>query len=67
LLSLIRIQIQTSKGTFNEFDLHAYGVGGDNWVIGLLILASVVSIGVMIERWLVFRKNRATCPPCWTA
>ena len=31
---------------------------GDNWVIGLLILASVVSIGVMIERWLVFRKNR---------
>jgi len=31
---------------------------GDTWVIGLLILASVVSIGVMIERWRVFRKNR---------
>jgi biopolymer transport protein ExbB/TolQ len=31
---------------------------GDTWVIGLLILASVVSIGVMIERWLVFRKNK---------
>jgi biopolymer transport protein ExbB/TolQ len=31
---------------------------GDTWVILLLIIASVVSIGVMIERWLVFRKNR---------
>ncbi len=31
---------------------------GDTWVIGLLILASVVSIGVMFERWRVFRKNR---------
>ncbi len=31
---------------------------GDTWVIGLLILASVVSIGVMFERWMVFRKNR---------
>lgn len=30
---------------------------GDTWVIVLLILASVVSIGVMIERWLAFRKN----------
>src|SRR5580658_2849565 len=31
---------------------------GDTWVIGLLILASVVSIGVMFERWRVFRKNQ---------
>ncbi len=31
---------------------------GDTWVIVLLIIASVVSIGVMIERWLVFHKNR---------
>ncbi len=31
---------------------------GDNWVIALLILASVVSIGVMFERWMVFRKNK---------
>jgi biopolymer transport protein ExbB/TolQ len=30
---------------------------GDTWVIALLILASVVSIGVMFERWRVFRKN----------
>jgi biopolymer transport protein ExbB/TolQ len=30
---------------------------GDTWVIVLLILASVVSIGVMVERSLVFRKN----------
>jgi biopolymer transport protein ExbB/TolQ len=31
---------------------------GDTWVIVLLILASVVSIGVMFERWRVFRKNQ---------
>ncbi len=31
---------------------------GDTWVIGLLILASIVSIGVMFERWRVFRKNQ---------
>ncbi len=31
---------------------------GDTWVIVLLILASVVSIGVMIERSLVFNKNK---------
>ena len=31
---------------------------GDTWVIVLLILASVVSIGVMIERALVFNKNK---------
>lgn len=31
---------------------------GDTWVIVLLILASVVSIGVMIERMMVFNKNR---------
>ena len=31
---------------------------GDTWVIGLLIVASVVSIGVMFERWMVYRKNR---------
>ena len=30
---------------------------GDTWVIVLLILASVVSVSVMIERWLVYRKN----------
>src|SRR5271154_1689149 len=30
---------------------------GDTWVIVLLIVASVVSIGVMVERSLVFRKN----------
>ncbi len=31
---------------------------GDTWVIVLLILASVVSIGVMIDRMMVFNKNR---------
>ncbi len=31
---------------------------GDTWVIVLLILASIVSIGVMVERTLVFNKNR---------
>src|SRR6266852_5526672 len=31
---------------------------GDTWVIGLLILASVASIGVMIERMMVFSKNK---------
>lgn len=31
---------------------------GDTWVIGLLILSSVVSIGVMIERMLVFSRNK---------
>ena len=31
---------------------------GDTWVIVLLIAASVVSIGVMIDRMLVYNKNR---------
>ena len=31
---------------------------GDTWVILLLILSSVASVGVMIERWLIFHKNQ---------
>ena len=31
---------------------------GDSWVIGLLILASVASIGVMVERAVVFARNK---------
>ncbi len=31
---------------------------GDVWVLWILVVASVVSIGVMIERWLAFRSNR---------
>src|ERR1039457_5581225 len=31
---------------------------GDTWVIVLLIIASVVSVGVMVERMMVFMKNK---------
>jgi biopolymer transport protein ExbB len=30
-------------------------LGGDTWVLWILMLASVLSVAVMIERWLVFR------------
>ncbi len=30
---------------------------GDVWVLWILVLASIVSLGVIIERWLFFRKN----------
>jgi biopolymer transport protein ExbB len=31
---------------------------GDIWVLYLLVLASVVSVAIMVERWLVYRKNK---------
>lgn len=31
---------------------------GDIWVLYLLVLASVASVTVMVERWLVYRANR---------
>lgn len=31
---------------------------GDIWVLYLLVLASVASVAVMVERWLVFRGNK---------
>jgi biopolymer transport protein ExbB len=31
---------------------------GDVWVLWLLLAASVVSLGVIFERWWVFRKNK---------
>lgn len=36
----------------------AFAMSGGDWVIHLLILASVVSLGVIIERVLVFRERR---------
>jgi biopolymer transport protein ExbB len=34
-------------------------LGGGNWVILLLLLASIGSVAVMFERWRVFRANRS--------
>jgi biopolymer transport protein ExbB len=31
---------------------------GDTWVLVLLLLSSVLSVGVMVERWLAFGKNK---------
>ncbi len=36
----------------------ALALAGGDWVLALLMLASVLSVAVMIERWLVFRRNR---------
>src|SRR5258708_28320415 len=33
-------------------------LSGDAWVLYVLLLASVASVGVMIERWRVFARNR---------
>ena len=33
-------------------------LAGDTWVLYILLLASVVSVGVMIERWRAFAKNK---------
>ena len=35
---------------------------GDVWVLWLLLGASVVSVGVILERWRVFRKSRVDFP-----
>jgi biopolymer transport protein ExbB/TolQ len=32
-------------------------LAGDSWVLGILLLASILSVGVMIERWRIFSKN----------
>lgn len=32
-------------------------LAGDTWVLGILLVASILSVGVMIERWRVFSKN----------
>lgn len=37
---------------------HKLALSGDVWVFRLLIAASVLSLGVSLERWSVFRKNR---------
>ncbi|MBS0617889.1 MAG: MotA/TolQ/ExbB proton channel family protein [Spirochaetes bacterium] len=31
---------------------------GDTWVIGLLLIASILSVAVMVDRWRAFRANR---------
>jgi len=41
----------------NRLFLELALAGGD-WVLALLLLASVVSVAVMADRWLAFRKNR---------
>lgn len=35
---------------------------GDIWVLWILLVASVVSIGVIIERWWLFRKGKIDFP-----
>jgi biopolymer transport protein ExbB len=35
---------------------------GDVWVLWLLLAASVISLGVIFERWWVFRKNNIDFP-----
>ncbi|MFH1260232.1 MAG: MotA/TolQ/ExbB proton channel family protein [Elusimicrobiota bacterium] len=35
---------------------------GDVWVLWLLLAASVISLGVIFERWWVFRKNKLNFP-----
>jgi biopolymer transport protein ExbB len=37
-------------------------LAGDVWVLWLLIAASVLSFGVILERWWAFRKNRLDFP-----
>lgn len=37
-------------------------LAGDVWVLWLLIATSVLSLGVILERWWVFRKNRLDFP-----
>ena len=41
---------------------HRLAGAGDIWVLRLLIAASVVSFGVILERWWCFRKNRLDFP-----
>ncbi|TAK07959.1 MAG: MotA/TolQ/ExbB proton channel family protein [Candidatus Manganitrophaceae bacterium] len=41
---------------------HRLALLGDVWILWLLIAASVVSFGVMLERWSVFRINRLDFP-----
>lgn len=31
---------------------------GDLWVLWILVISSIASFGIMIERWLIFRNNR---------
>lgn len=33
-------------------------LAGDVWILWLLLAASVISLGVIIERWRVYRRNR---------
>jgi biopolymer transport protein ExbB/TolQ len=37
---------------------HKIALVGDVWVLWFLLLASMVSVGVILERWWVFRKNK---------
>lgn len=41
---------------------HRLALLGDVWVLWLLIACSVVSFGIMLERWSVFRKNHLDFP-----
>lgn len=41
---------------------HRLALLGDIWVLWLLVAASVVSLGVMLERWWLFRKNHLDFP-----
>jgi biopolymer transport protein ExbB len=42
--------------------LKPLALAGDVWVLWTLIAASVLSFGVIMERWWVFRKNRLDFP-----
>jgi biopolymer transport protein ExbB len=42
--------------------LKQLALAGDVWVLWVLIAASVLSLGVILERWWVFRKNRLDFP-----
>ncbi len=45
----------------NEIFRHL-ALAGDTWVLYLLVLASVVSVGIMIERYLAFSKAKGDVP-----
>jgi biopolymer transport protein ExbB len=41
----------------------ALALVGDIWVLWVLLAASVISVGVVLERWWTFKKNKINFPP----